>query len=76
MQMLWIAITSTPENYDKFVNFVRRSSHVAAGYKLCMWPQEMYEDFLRRFTEDPFREDTVKPGYALLDEISESQRRK
>ena len=37
--------------------------------KRCMTNQ-------RRFTEDPFSEDTVKLGDALLNEISESQRSK
>ena len=36
----------------------------------------MYEDYERCCTEDPFSEDTVKLGDALLNEISESQRRK
>ena len=36
----------------------------------------MYEDYQRRFAEDPFNEDTVRFGDALLDEISEAQRSK
>ena len=36
----------------------------------------MYEDYQRRFAEDPFNEDTVRVGDALLDEISEAQRSK
>ena len=36
----------------------------------------MYEDYQRRFTEDPFSEDTVELGDTLLDAISESQRSK
>ena len=31
----------------------------------------MCEDYQKRLTEDPFSEDTVKLGDALLDEISE-----
>ena len=33
----------------------------------------MYEDYQSRFAEDPFNEDTVRFGDALLDEISEAQ---
>ena len=36
----------------------------------------MYEDYQRRFAEDPFNEHTVRVGDALLDEISEAQRSK
>ena len=36
----------------------------------------MYEDYQRRFAGDPFNEDTVRVGDALLDEISEAQRSK
>ena len=36
----------------------------------------MYEDYQIRFAEDPFNEDTVRVGDALLDEISEAQRSK
>ena len=36
----------------------------------------MYEDYQRRFAEDPFNEDTVRVGDALLDEISGAQRSK
>ena len=38
--------------------------------------KDMYEDYLRRFAEHPFNEDTVRVGDALLDEISEAQRGK
>ena len=38
-----------------------------------MWPKDMYEDYQRRFAEDPFNEDTVRVGNALLNEISEAQ---
>ena len=38
--------------------------------------KEIYEDYQRRFTDDPFSKDTVKLGDALRDEISESQRNK
>ena len=38
--------------------------------------KDMYEDYQRRFAEDPFNEDTVRVGDALLDEISEAQRSK
>ena len=38
--------------------------------------KDMYEDYQRRFAEDPFNEGTVRVGDALLDEISEAQRSK
>ena len=38
--------------------------------------KDMYEDYQRRFAEDPFTEHTVRVGDALLDEISEAQRSK
>ena len=38
--------------------------------------KDMYEDYQRRFAEDPFNEETVRVGDALLDEISEAQRSK
>ena len=38
--------------------------------------KDMYEDYQRRFAEDPFNEDTVRVGDALLDKISEAQRSK
>ena len=80
-----IANTSpVPENYEKFVNLVRRSSNkniprVCRTSYVCGLndqSKDMYEDYQRRFAEDPFNEDTVRVGDALLDEISEAQRRK
>ena len=73
-----------PENYEKFVNLVRRSSNknITRGCRtsyvcgLNDQSKEMYEDYQRRFAEDPFNEDTVRVGDALLDEISEAQRSK
>ena len=73
-----------PENYEKFVNLVRRSSNknIPRGCRtsyvcgLNDQSKDMYEDYQRRFAEDPFNEDTVRVGDALLDEISEAQRRK
>ena len=38
--------------------------------------KELYEYYLRHYTADPFRKDTVKLGDALLDEISEPPRNK
>ena len=72
-----------PENYEKFVNLVRRSnkniprgSHTSYVCGLNDHSKDMYEDYQRRFAEDPFNEDTVRVGDALLDEISEAQRSK
>ena len=73
-----------PENYEKFVNLVRRSSNkntprgCRTSYVCGLNDQskDMYEDYQRRFAEDPFNEDTVRVGDALLDEISEAQRSK
>ena len=73
-----------PENYEKFVNLVRRSSNkniprgCRTSYVCGLYDQskDMYEDYQRRFAEDPFNEDTVRVGDALLDEISEAQRSK
>ena len=70
-----------PENYEKFVNLVRRSSNkniprgCRTSYVCGLNDQSkvMYEDYQRRFAEDPFNEDTVRVGDALLDEISEVQ---
>ena len=70
-----------PENYEKFVNLVRRSSNkniprgCRTSYVCGIYDQskDMYEDYQRRFAEDPFNEDTVRVGDALLDEISEAQ---
>ena len=72
------------ENYEKFVNRVRRSSNknIPRGFRtsyvcgLNDQSKDMYEDYQRRFAEDPFNEDTVRVGDALLDEISEAQRSK
>ena len=72
-----------PENYEKFVNLVRRSSNknIPRGCRtsyvcgLNDQSNHMYEDYQRRFAEDPFNEDTVTVGDALL-EISEAQRSK
>ena len=71
-----------PKNYEKFVNLVRRPSNknIPRGCRtnyvcgLNDQSKEMYEDYQRRFAEDPFNEDTVMVGDALLDEISEAQR--
>ena len=73
-----------PENYEKFVNLVRRSSNknIPRGCRtsyvcgLNDQSKEMYEDYQRRVAEDPFNEDTVRLGDALLDEISEAHRSK
>ena len=73
-----------PENYEKFVNLVRRSSNknIPRGCRtsyvcgLNDQSKDMYEDYQRRFAEDPFNEDTVRVGDVLLDEISEAQRSK
>ena len=73
-----------PENYEKFVNLVRRSSNKNISRGCCTsyvcgpndQSKDMYEDHQRRFAEDPSNEDTVRVGDALLDEISEAQRRK
>ena len=70
-----------PENYKKFVNLVRRASNknIPLGCRtsyvcgLNDQSKDMYEDYQRRFAEDPFNEDTVRVGDALLDEISEAQ---
>ena len=80
-------ITNTnpvPENYEKVVNLVRRASNknIPRGCRtsyvcgLNDQSKDMYEDYQRRFAEDPFNEDTVRVGDALLDEISEAQRSK
>ena len=71
-------------NPEKFVNLVRRSSNknIPRGCRtsyvcgLNDQSKDMYEDYQRRFAEDPFNEDTVRVGDALLDEISEAQRSK
>ena len=73
-----------PENYEKFVNLVRRSSNknIPRGCRtsyvcgLNDQSKDMYEDYQRRFAEDPFNKDTVRVGDALLDEISEAHRSK
>ena len=73
-----------PENYEKFVNLVRRSSNknIPRGCRtsyvcgLNDQSKEMYEDYQRRFAEDPYNEDTVRVGDALLDDISEAHRSK
>ena len=73
-----------PGNYEKFVNLVRRASNknIPRGCRtsyvcgLNDQSKDMYEDYQRRFAEDPFNEDTVRVGDALLDEISEAQRSK
>ena len=73
-----------PENYEKFVNLVRRSSNknIPRGCRtsyVCSLndkSKDMYEDYQRGFAKDPFNEDTVRVGDALLDEISEAQRSK
>ena len=73
-----------PENYKKFVNLVRRSSNknIPRGCRTCYvcglndQSKDMYEDYQRHFAEDPFNEDTVRVGDALLDEISEAQHSK
>ena len=73
-----------PENYEKFVNLVRRSSNknIPCGCRtsyvcgLNDQSKDMYEDYQKRFVEDPFNEDTVRVGDALLDEISEARRSK
>ena len=73
-----------PENYEKFVNLVRRSSnknilrgcHTSYVCGLDDQSKDMYEDYQRRFAEDPFNVDTVRVGDALLDEISEAQHSK
>ena len=73
-----------PVNYEKFVNLVRRSSskNIPRGCRtsyvcgLNYQSKDMYEDYQRRFAEDPFNKDTVRVGDALLDEISEAQRSK
>ena len=70
-----------PENYEKFVNLVRRSSNknIPRGCRtsyvcgLNDQSKDMYEDYQRRFAEDPFNEDTARVGDALLEEISEAQ---
>ena len=72
------------ENYEQFVNIVRRSSNknIPRGWRtsyvcgLNDQSKDMYEDYQRRFAVDPFNEDTVRVGDALLDEISEAQRSK
>ena len=72
------------ENYEKFVNLVRRSSNknIIRGCRtsyvcgLNDQSKDMYEDYQKRIAEDPFNEDTVRVGDALLDEISEAQRSK
>ena len=59
-----------PENYEKFVNLVRRSSNknIPRGCRtsyvcgLNDQSKDMYEDYQRRFAEDPFNEDTVRVG--------------
>ena len=81
----WYANTSpVPENYEKFVNLVRRSANknIPRGCRtsyvcgLNDQSKDMYEDYQRRFAGDPFNEDSVRVGDALLDEISEAQRSK
>ena len=65
-----------------YVIFVRRSSNknIPRGCRtsyvcgLNDQSKDMYEDYQRRFAEDPVNEDTVRVGDALLDEISEAQR--
>ena len=77
-------ITPASENYYMFVNLVRRIHHKNIPrccrtryiYGRNDHTKEMYEDYLIRFTEDLFSEDTVKLGDVLLNEISESQCRK
>ena len=77
-------INPVPENYDKFVNIVKRSSNknIPRGCRtsyvcdLNDQSKDMYEDYQGRFAEDPFNEDTVRVGDALLDEISEAQHSK
>ena len=64
-----------PENYEKFVNLVRRSSNknIRRGCRtsyvcgLNDQSKDMHEDYQRRFAEDPFNEDTFRVGDALLD---------
>ena len=78
-------VSTVPENYEKFVNLVRTSSNknIARGCRtsyvcgLNDQSKDMYEDedYQRRFAEDPFNEDTVRVGDALLDEFSEAQRK-
>ena len=66
------------------VNLVRRSSkkNIPCGCRMSYvcglndQSKGMYEDYQRRFAEDPFDEDTVRVGDALLREISEAQRSK
>ena len=38
--------------------------------------KDTYEDYQRRYAEDPFNEDTGRVGDVLLDEIPEAQRSK
>ena len=75
-----------PENYEQFVNLVRRSSNknipcdCRSSYVCGLNDQskDMYEDYQRRFAEDPFNGDYTAglEMRALLDEISEAQRSK
>ena len=59
-------INPVPENYEKFVNLVRRSSNktIPRGCRtsyvcgLNDQSKDMYEDYQRPFAEDPFNEDT------------------
>ena len=79
-----MCVGSQPNTHNIPIVLVRRALHkhipcgCCARYVCGLNDQmkEMYEDYQRRFTEDPLSEDTVKLGYALLDEISESQRSK
>ena len=56
-------ITPMPENKDKFENLLRRTSHkniprTEYNVGLNHQTKEMYEEYLRHFTEDPFSKDT------------------
>ena len=64
------------DNYNPIVCCLTkncRTSYVCGLNDQC---KDMYEDYQRRFAEDPFNEDTVRVGDAPLDEISEAQRSK
>ena len=79
-----VNLTPTPANYSDFVKIVRQASNkniprgCRTSYVCGLNDQSkvMYEDYQRRFAQNPFDMETVNAGERLLDEISEAQHSK
>ncbi|XP_071480569.1 uncharacterized protein [Diadema antillarum] len=77
-------LPATPDNYDAFVESVKSSSrhNIPRGCRtryiqgLTDDSKALYDDYILRFEDDPFSDDTIELGEALANSITEERRKK